>query len=102
MSVYTDISEAFLEHREGFGVPITFGATAITAVVAESEFSRSLVDGGWAADAEVKAKVLLSDLPNLPTQGSSVTYQGQPFKVSRIAIHPGAHIGEYTLRPAKR
>ena len=95
-------AEAFNEHRSAFGVPISFGATSITAIVAESEFSRDLVDGGFAASAELKSKVLLSDLPSIPSLGTSVTYQGEPFKVSKVAIQPGGLIGEFTLRSGKR
>jgi hypothetical protein len=102
MSINADLSEAFIEHREAFGVPITFGAAAITAVVAESEFSRDLVEGGFSANAELQCKVLLSDLAALPSIGTLATYQATSFKVSKVAIRPGGLIGEYTLRASKR
>lgn len=96
------IAEAFREHRDAFGVSITFGEVTITAIVAEAEFSRDLVAGGFAASAEIQSKILLSDLAQLPSLGTAVTYVDEPFKVSKVAIQPGGLIGEYTMRPAKR
>lgn len=95
-------AEAFREHRSAFGVPITFGETAITAIVSESEFSRDLQSGGFAMSGEVQVKILLSDLPTLPSLGSSATYEDAPFSVSKVAIQPGGLIGEYTLKPSRR
>lgn len=95
-------AEAFREHRDAFGVPITFGETIISAIVAEAEFSRDLVAGGFAANAEINCKLLLEDLPTIPSLGTAATYQETPFKISRVAIQPGGLIGEFTLRPAKR
>ena len=96
------IAEAFREHRDAFGVAITFGSTAITAIVAESEFSRELVAGGFAEAGELQAKVLLADLATVPALGSAVTYQSNSYRVEKRAIQPGGLIGEFSLRPAKR
>lgn len=96
------IAEAFREHRNAFGVSITFGATTITAIVAESEFSRELEAGGFADAGELQSKVLLADLPGVPEIGSAVTYQEKTYRVDKRAIQPGGLIGEFTLRPARR
>lgn len=102
MTIGQELAEAFLEHREAFGVPITFGETTIQAVAAETETSRELRDGGWADGADTKVKLLLSDLAILPSIGATGLYQERRFKVQSMAIQPGGLIGEYTLRPANR
>jgi hypothetical protein len=96
------IADAFRELRDAFGVSIAFGATTITAIVAESELSRELVNGGFAATGEIQVKALLADLPSTPALGSAATYQAVAYKVDKRAIQPGGLIGEFTLRPAKR
>ena len=96
------LAEAFREHRDAFGVSITFGQTTITAVVAKSDFSQELVAGGFAESGDLSAKVLLADLPAVPEIGSTVIYQERPFKVASKAIQPGGLVGEFELRPAKR
>jgi hypothetical protein len=98
----TALAEAFREHRDAFGVSITFGSTTITAIVGESDFSRELVEGGFAEAGNLQSKVLLSDLPAVPQIGSTVIYQDRPFKVASLAIQPGGLIGEIELRPANR
>ena len=96
------IAEAFREHRDAFGVSITFGAVTITGIVAESQFSRELVDGGFAEAGNLQSKILLNDLPSLPDIGSPVTYQEKSYRVHSRAIQPNGLIGEFELRPAKR
>ena len=101
----SDLAEAFREHRDAFGVSIIFGpatATAITAIVAESEFGRELVGGGFAEVGDLHCKILLIELPSAPAIGSPGTYNGRTFKVTSVAIQPGSLIGEFNLRPAKR
>lgn len=98
----SSFAEAFLEHRDEFGVEITFAATTITATVSESQFGRDLMEGGFADDGDIEVKFLLSDLESIPSIGSSVTYRDRAFKVSRLGIQPGALVGEVTCRPAKR
>lgn len=102
MSVQSQFAEAFREHRDAFGVPITFGETEVVAVVAESAMGRELVAGGFQTEADFTARVLLSDLPAVPVIGSPVSYNGHAFKVARVAVQPGHLIGEFSLRPAKR
>lgn len=97
------IAEAFREHRDAFGVPITFGAEPeITAIVAGGEFSRELMQGGFAEAGNYQVKLLISDLPTAPANGDPVTYQERVFRVSNVAVQPGGLIGEYEIRPAKR
>ena len=94
--------EAFLDHREFFGVTITIAGQLISAIVAESQFGRELMEGGFADDADIEVKFLLSDLPSIPSIGNPVSYRDRSFKVSRLGIQPGSLIGEITCRPAKR
>jgi len=96
------IADAFREHRDAFGVAIAFGATAITAIVAEAEFGRELAAGGFAETGDIQCKFLLADLPAAPASGDPATFNGRTFKVSGFAKQPGSLVGECTLRPAKR
>ena len=98
----SDLAEAFREHRDAFGVAITFGSTAITGMVAEAEFGRELVGGGYAETGDLQAKILLADLTTVPAIGLAVTYNARTFRVTSVAIQPGSLIGEFNLRPAKR
>ena len=97
-----DLAEAFREHRDAFGVSVTFGSTTITAIVAEVEFGRELAAGGFAETGDMQCKILLADLTATPAIGSSAAYNGRAFRVQGVAIPPGSLIGEFTLRPAKR
>jgi hypothetical protein len=78
------------------------GETTISAVVNESPFGRELMEGGFADDGDVECKVLLSELPALPSIGTAAHYRDRPMRVARVAFQPGALIGELTLRPARR
>jgi len=100
--VQDQFATAFRELRSAVGVSIKFGATTITAIVTESPMSRELVEGGFQSEASFVARILLADLAAVPTLGSSVTYQGQAFKVARAAIQPNHPIGEFTLKPKNR
>jgi hypothetical protein len=98
-----DLAEAFREHRDAFGVEITFGeAEPIQAIVAEAEFGRELAAGGFAETGDLSCKLLLEDLETAPVLGDPVTYNGRTFKVSSFAKQPGSLVGECNLRPAKR
>lgn len=96
------LAAAFVELRSAFGVPVTIGGEAITAVAAENELSRELVEGGFADEGEVEIKVLLSDLATLPSRGTACAYSGRSYRVQTMRIQPGGLIGEYVLRPSKR
>lgn len=98
----SELAEAFREHRDAFGVPLTLNGSEVVAVVNESAFGRELMEGGFAEDADVQVKVLLADLAALPSIGAAASYNGRTFRVQRFAIQPGTLVGEYTLRPAKR
>lgn len=98
----TAISEAFLEHREAFGVPITIGGETITAVVNESPFGRELVNGGFADEGDIEFKILLSDLTDLPGITTPCVYKERPFRIQRPAIQPGGFIGEFSAKPTRR
>jgi hypothetical protein len=97
-----DLAEAFREHRDAFGVSITFGSTEITAIVAEAEFGRELAAGGFAETGDLSCKLLLSDLPTAPAIGAPATYNGRTYKISSVAKQPGSLVSECNLRPAKR
>ena len=63
------LADAFREHRDAFGVAITFGSTAITAIVAEAEFGRELAGGGYGADVDIAAELDDSDAVALLVNG---------------------------------
>jgi hypothetical protein len=95
-------ASAFREHREAFGVSITIGTTAITAIVNESQFGRELMEGGFAQEGDIEVKYLIADLATAPVIGTAATYRDRSFRVSRVANQPGSLIGELSMRPAKR
>lgn len=101
-AIANSIKDAFLQHRDEYGVTITIIDTEVIAVVNESQFSRDLMEGGFADDGEIEVKFLLSDLTSTPNLGASVSYRSRNFKVSQIGTHPGSLVGEITCRPAKR
>jgi hypothetical protein len=96
------IAEAFREHRDAFGVPITIGGKSITAVVNENEFSRELVEGGFAEAGNMSVKALLADFTTVPTIGTAATYKSRAFKVSAVLSAPGASVAEFAITPASR
>lgn len=98
----TALAEAFREHRDAFGVSITFGQTTITAVVGESEDFRELVEGGFAQTGDKASRILLADLPSIPVTGSAVSYNGRYYKVGPIINPPGSLTALFQLKPAKR
>jgi len=98
----TAISEAFLEHREAFGVPLTIGGVAIVAAVNEAPYGRELVEGGFAEDGDIAFKILLSDLETLPSISTACTYKERSFRIQKVSIQPGGMVGEYTVRPTRR
>ena len=97
-----DLADAFREHRDAFGVSIIFGATTITAIVAEAEFGRELMSGGFAETGDLSCKLLTADLSAAPAIGGSATYNGRTYKISSVAKQPGSLVSECNLRPAKR
>ena len=101
----SNLAEAFREHRDAFGAPITFGQhPEITAIVGEAEFGRELVGGGggFAETGDLACTLLLSDLPSAPVISTPATFNGRTFRVNSVSVPPGSLIGEYNLRPAKR
>lgn len=96
------LAEAFREHRDAFGVSLTLGETTVTALVKDSAMSRELVEGGFADEGAVEAKVLLADLPMQPSLGMTANYKSRPMRVSSLSIQPGGLIAELSLRPARR
>lgn len=102
VSLATSISEAYLEHREEFGVEITIAAEVVEAIVSEAQFGRELMEGGFADESDIEVKFLISELSGIPSLGDVVSYRDRSFRVSRLGIQPGALVGEITCRPAKR
>lgn len=99
----SNLAEAFREHRDAFGAPITFGAhPEIVAIVGEPDFGRELIGGGFAETGDLACTLLLSDLPVPPALGNPVSHNGRTFKVNSVSVPPGSLLGEYNLRPAKR
>lgn len=100
--IATSLKEAFEEHRDDYGVSITIDGESITAIVAESQFGRELMEGGFADDGDIDVKFLLADLTAIPTLGKPVVFNSRNFRISRVGIHPGSLVGEITGRPSKR
>lgn len=100
--IQDQLAAAFLEMRDAVGVSITFEGTTVQAIVSETPMGRELVEGGFQSEADCEAKVLLSDLPSVPTLGRLVRYKGAPWTVTRVAIQPGHLVGTFMLKPVKR
>jgi hypothetical protein len=98
----TSLADAFREHREAFGVSITFGSSEISAIVGESELGRELAAGGFAETGDLSVKLLTSDLSAPPVIGDSASFNGRSYKVSSVARQPGSLVSECNLRPASR
>ncbi|MES2995896.1 MAG: hypothetical protein V4733_03710 [Verrucomicrobiota bacterium] len=100
--IYDELAEAFREHRDAFGVSVIFGATTVTAVVEDSEFSRELVEGGFAEAGNVETRALKADFTTLPIIGSPATWNDRSFRIASITAHPTSPVLIFSLRPAKR
>lgn len=101
-AIANSIKDAFVQHRDDYGVSITIDGETVSAIVSESQFARELMEGGFADEGDIEVKFLLSDLTTIPAIGNPVTYRSRGFKVSRLGFQPGALIGEITCRPTKR
>lgn len=91
--------EAFLEHREAFGVSMTINSETVTVVANDAEFSRELIEGGFSTKADVKVHYLIADFVTPPVLGMSAAYQGAVWRIIEASARPGALIGELRLEP---
>lgn len=94
--------DAFLQHRDSFGVNIIINGVTVEGTVSESQFGRELMDGGFSDEADIDCKFLLLELSNQPELGNVVEYRNRKFKISNIGYQPGSLVGEITCRPMKR
>ena len=101
-AIANSIKDAFVQHRDDYGVSITIDGETVTAIVSESQFARELMEGGFADEGDIEVKVLLSDLAQIPSLGKPVSFRSRNFRVSRVGTQPGALVGEISCRPAKR
>ena len=101
-AIANSIKDAFEQHRADYGVSIIIDGETVQAIVAESQFARELMEGGFADDGDIDVKFLISDLAQIPELGKPVVYRSRNFRVSRVGTQPGALVGEITCRPSKR
>ena len=101
-AIANSIKDAFVQHRDDYGVSITIDGETVTAIVSESQFARELMEGGFADEGDIEVKVLLADLTQIPSLGKPVSFRSRNFRVSRVGTQPGALVGEISCRPAKR
>jgi hypothetical protein len=101
-AIANSIKDAFVQHRDDYGVSITIDGETVTAIVSESQFARELMEGGFADEGDIEVKVLFSDLTQIPSLGKPVSFRSRNFRVSRVGTQPGALVGEISCRPAKR
>jgi len=101
-AIANSIKDAFEQHRSDYGVSIIIDGETVQAIVAESQFARELMEGGFADDGDIDVKFLISDLTQIPELGKPVVYRSRNFRVSRVGTQPGALVGEITCRPSKR
>jgi hypothetical protein len=95
-------ADAFREHREAFGVSIQIDDAQITAIVNEVDMARDLVEGGFAEEGDVDAKVLACDLPKKPMIGRECHYGGRKYRVATVRSREGGQVMHLRLRPARR
>ena len=101
-AVHDQLAEAFREHRDAFGVSVTFGTTPVQAVASMADLSREWVGGGYREEGEEAVHVLLADLPAVPALQSLATYKEIPWTVEAVDIQPGGLVGKFTLKPYRR
>lgn len=101
-AIANSIKDAFVQHRDDYGVSITIDGETVTAIVSESQFARELMEGGFADEGDIEVKLLLSDLTQIPSLGKPVVFRSRNFRVSRVGTQPGSLVGEITCRPSKR
>ena len=95
-------ADAFREHREAFGVSVEIDGTVVTAVVNEVDVGRDLLEGGFAEEGDVDAKVLAGDLPKKPMIGRACHYAGRAYRVATVRARENGQVIHLRLRPAKR
>jgi len=101
-AIANSFKDGFEQHRDDYGVSIIIDGETVQAIVAESQFARELMEGGFADDGDIDVKFLISDLTQIPALGKPVVYRSRNFRVSRVGTQPGALVGEITCRPSKR
>jgi len=99
-NVALDLKDAFIEHRNDFGVTITHNGNDYQAIIAESEYTRTLVMGGFSDDGDIRIKLLRSDL--YLEIGNLITYNAIQFKISGRSVMNNSDIVEYSAKPIRR
>lgn len=95
--------EVFRERLESLGEEITLGSSdPIRVLIANGDYTRELVEGGFADEGTVRLHFLASDLPQLPAPGVAAQFQGRPYRVHKARRVPGTIHGELELRPTRR
>jgi len=94
-------ANAFREHREAFGVSIQIEDTELLAVVNTVDVARELVEGGFAENGEVEAKILADELPTTAANGKPAIYQGRKYRIAAINHDDNRPIVSLRLRPVR-
>lgn len=94
---------AFRELRDAFGVPVQVGEANLMGIVNEVDLARELIEGGFAEEGDVDAKVLADELPtDVPPLGLSCAYGGRRYRVESVRSREGAPVVHLRLRPVRR
>jgi hypothetical protein len=97
----TALADAFRELREAFGVSIQIEDAEILAVVSTVDVARELVEGGFAENGEVEAKILEVELPTTAENGKPAIYQGRKYRIAAINHEETRPIVSLRLRPVR-
>ena len=95
------LADAFLEHREAFGVSIQIEGEEVLAVVNTVDVDRTLVEGGFAEDGEVTATILRDELPVAAANGKAATYQERKYHIRSITPEVNRPTVRVVLRPLR-
>lgn len=95
------LADAFLEHREAFGVLLEIEGAEVLAVVNQVDVDRSLVEGGFAEDGEVSAIILRAEMPFTSLLGKSARYQDREYRIKSLTPEVNRPTIRLGLRPVR-
>lgn len=95
------LADAFLEHREAFGVLIEIEGEEVLAVVNTVDVDRTLVEGGFAEDGDVTAILLRAEMPFATALGKSAKYQDREYRIKSLTPEVNRPTIRLGLRPLR-
>jgi len=100
MTLHEEIATDFAQMLSEFGKTICCEGREIAAMISEPMLSNELVLGGEVDDVRFMAKVLRSDLPELPRSGQLVRWDHKDFRIKAVMHRQPHAIVTLELGPA--